>query len=250
MVKEASKELKNKMVLDPFCGTGTFLVASFHRKVAEEGEDPDEAIREVIGFDINPLSVSIARAELMLAYNNYREGVVTPLIFNTDSVTLILREEGEKWEPLSLVKELRELERKIEYADSPLFEVSKVDFSEILRIERILRGILQKPISGIIDELKKLGSGRWEGLLTQSVVNVLTKEENIKVLCDLVGKYGNGMLAISITSLFAPHLIRKIKADVIVTNPPWRLLTEIKGSYGEFLRKKASKLLRFYKARG
>jgi hypothetical protein len=42
--------LKGKIVLDPFCGSGTFLVTAFYQKI-EEGEEPNNAIREVIGFD-------------------------------------------------------------------------------------------------------------------------------------------------------------------------------------------------------
>jgi len=70
MIDKTAKDVggfKNKIILDPFCGSGTFLINAFYRKI-EEGENPDDAIREIIGFDINPLAVSIARAELMIAY--------------------------------------------------------------------------------------------------------------------------------------------------------------------------------------
>ncbi len=54
------------------------------------------------------------------------------------------------------------------------------------------------------------------------------------------------MWAASITSLFAPQIIRKVKVDMVITNPPWAQLTEPKGSYGELLREKAKKLISGY----
>lgn len=61
-------ELKDRLVMDPFCGSGTFLVRAFYRKVLEEGEDPDKAYEELVGLDVNPLAVAVARAELVIAY--------------------------------------------------------------------------------------------------------------------------------------------------------------------------------------
>ena len=60
-------DVKDKVVLDPSCGNGKFLVSVFYRKV-ELGEDPDKALDEIIGIDINPVAVEIAKAELLLAY--------------------------------------------------------------------------------------------------------------------------------------------------------------------------------------
>lgn len=60
-------DLRDRVVVDPFSGPGVFLARAFHRKV-EEGEDPGRAFSEIVGFDINPLAVAVARAELVLAY--------------------------------------------------------------------------------------------------------------------------------------------------------------------------------------
>ena len=87
-VKHLIGSFKGKIILDPFCGSGTFLVMSFYEKI-KEGEDPSDAIMEVIGFDINPLAVSIARAELILAYRKISRNnglIPKPLIFHTDTL--------------------------------------------------------------------------------------------------------------------------------------------------------------------
>ncbi|MGD8506219.1 MAG: N-6 DNA methylase, partial [Candidatus Bathyarchaeota archaeon] len=246
--------LNGKLVLDPFCGSGTFLVTTFYKKV-QEGEDPDSAIKEVIGFDINPLAVSIARAELMIAYQANRKGAVTPLVFNMDSASLLLRVPG-KWESASFLDELRELEKEIEYVNSPIYASSKIDFSEILKIEMIMRECfraasqsenVRQELKARLDELKRED---WKGALTGHIVSTLSNERSIAAISKLIEKYGNGVWAVSITSLFAPHIIRKVKVDIVITNPPWAQLTEPKGSYGKLVRGKAKELLKKYKKIG
>jgi len=246
--------LKAKRVLDPFCGSGTFLVAMFYKKV-EEGEEPDVAIKEVIGFDINPLAVSIARAELMIAYQAVKKGTVTPLIFNTDSASLLLRAPG-KWEPVSFLDELQEIEKEIEYVNSPIYGSTEIDFSEILKIEMILRERfrevsqaenIRKELSEKFDELKKAG---WKGSLTSYITETLAKRKSVNAIAKLIEKYGNGVWAASITSLFAPQIIRKVKVDLVITNPPWAQLTAPKGSYGKLIRRRAKKLLKGYEKTG
>jgi hypothetical protein len=253
-VSDGLNGLKGKIVLDPFCGSGTFLVAAFYKKV-QEGEDPDNAIKEIIGFDINPLAVSIARAELMIAYQTTKKGAVTPLVFNTDSVSLLLRTLGE-WEPVSFLDELKELERAIEYVNSPIYASTDVDFSEILGIEMILRQSFREAAQSedVKQEINvKLGGLRkeeWKGSLTHLIVETLTKKKSANAVAKLIEKYGNGVWAVSITSLFAPHIIRKVKVDIVITNPPWAQLTEPKGMYGELMRDKAKELLKGYEKSG
>ena len=249
-----NSELKGKIVLDPFCGSGTFLVVSFYRKV-QEGEDPDDAIREVIGFDINPLAVSIARAELMIAYQTRKKGAVTPLVFNTDSASLLLRA-PRKGEPLSFLEELRELEKSIQYVDSPIYTSTEIDFSEVLKIEMILRECFReasqsKDIKQELDvRLAELRRQEWKGSLTGHIVKTLSKKKSMNAIAKLIEKYGNGVWAVSITSLFAPYIIRKLKVDIVITNPPWAQLTAPKGSYGRLIRDKAKELLKGYKKTG
>lgn len=247
-------DLKGKTVLDPFCGSGTFLVVMFYKKV-NDGEDPDKAIKELIGFDINPIAVSVARAELMVAYQNIRKGTVTPLVFNTDSAGLLFKTAG-KWKTASFLEELQELEKKIKYVNSPIYASTDVDFSEILKIEVILRQYFKEAARSkdvkeeLNNKLSKLGREEWKGLVTALIAKTLADENSIEAIAKLISKYGNGVWAVSITSLFAPHIIQKVKVDVVMTNPPWAQLTEPKGAYGKLLRDKAQELLKGYEKRG
>ncbi len=131
MVNKVSNDvggLNERTVLDPFCGSGTFLVTTFYRKI-NEGERAGNAIKEIIGFDVNPLAVSIARAELMMAYQSVSEEpseVATPLIFHTDSSSLLIQEEG-SWKPSSMLEELTELEKGVEFVNYPFYVSNYTD---------------------------------------------------------------------------------------------------------------------------
>jgi hypothetical protein len=83
-----------KIVLDPFCGSGTFLVKTLHRKI-ELKEDVDEAFGEVVGFDVNPLAVAVARAELVLAYkrSSGKEPENPPHVYHIDTFATLFGEE-------------------------------------------------------------------------------------------------------------------------------------------------------------
>jgi SAM-dependent methyltransferase len=59
-------------ILDPSCGSGTFLVLAIRRKVGTlAGSDPATAlarvVESVVGFDLNPVAVSTARINYLLA---------------------------------------------------------------------------------------------------------------------------------------------------------------------------------------
>jgi len=54
----------NERVLDPACGSGTFLVESFYR-LAELGCSPNDAVRSLHGIDVNPLAVLMSTVNLV-----------------------------------------------------------------------------------------------------------------------------------------------------------------------------------------
>lgn len=78
---------EESLVIDPCCGTGSFLVEAYRRKIAA-GKKPEEALKEVVGFDINPLAVVLSRAILFVSYliaGGNKESNIVPYIFYADS---------------------------------------------------------------------------------------------------------------------------------------------------------------------
>ena len=65
---------REQTLMDPTCGSGTFLVAAIQRRIAaatEAGESPNDVLDDVfdhiLGFDLNPLAVISSRANVVLA---------------------------------------------------------------------------------------------------------------------------------------------------------------------------------------
>ncbi|MEM4647954.1 MAG: N-6 DNA methylase [Candidatus Pacearchaeota archaeon] len=98
----------DKRVLDPACGSGTFLVLVIKRikEYAEEHFlDKRELIQKIInnvkGIDLNPLAVLASKANYLIALSDLiryrpREGIEIP-IYLADSIFV---ERGEKWKTL------------------------------------------------------------------------------------------------------------------------------------------------------
>jgi len=92
------RDLPRKRILDPACGSGTFLVLAMKRlrQWASEQEAPvDEAdlleqiLSNVVGFDLNPLAVTSARTNYLLALGDllqHRRGEIDIPVYLADSI--------------------------------------------------------------------------------------------------------------------------------------------------------------------
>ena len=82
-------------ILDPACGSGTFLTNAIHwmrnkHLNLTKSEVLDRVLQNVVGIDINPVAVVIARANYILALGEYlqaRNGISIP-VFVSDSVKI------------------------------------------------------------------------------------------------------------------------------------------------------------------
>jgi hypothetical protein len=85
-----------KRLLDPACGSGTFLVLTIKRirQYAEEKMLPltdvlEQVVRNVVGFDLNPLAVISARTNYLLALGDllaHRRGEISIPVYLADSI--------------------------------------------------------------------------------------------------------------------------------------------------------------------
>ncbi|MEM4731908.1 MAG: N-6 DNA methylase [Desulfurococcaceae archaeon] len=249
-------KLKGKLVMDPFCGSGTFLVRAFYRKVYEEKEEPENAYEELVGFDVNPLAVAIARAELIIAFRRVSEKnpPSPPRIYHTD--TLAAWYGGEALD-LKDPEYTGVVNTVISYVNAKKIEqgsaFARMDplrlLTSLSRIEQLLALGIKISLSSnkcFENELKDylLRNLREEDLLERVFKDMVSKSDFVRKLSALVKKYGNGVWATTIVSAIMPSMATVLKPNVIITNPPWVLMTKYRSTYIESIREKAISILK------
>lgn len=247
--------VKDKVIVDPFCGSGTFLDEAFRRKI-NEGEEPEKAIKEIIGFDINPVAVMLARAELLLSYRTLSdtEKVISPLIFHANSMEiftapqghLFYRESSGKKRPIFLYQ-VKELLNCVDF--SKMLKISPEDVSHLPAFESALSYVMGK-LDELIKEkntLQNSARGIIDNYLGREPIKKFREALIDEGLFDLVEKYGDGVWATSLSSLFAVQLLKSGNSenlDIAISNPPWIHLSKVKEDYGRSVRELAMEILK------
>jgi type II restriction/modification system DNA methylase subunit YeeA len=211
-VEDPLKPLKIK-VLDPACGSGTFLVLyiSRLRRYAEEHymlrDLPNYVLENVVGYDLNPLAVLAARTNYLLAIADllpYVKGSVEIPIYLADSIMI-----EEKYEIRG--------DRNV-YVLKTVEGEFKVPTS-IASNQGLLRGILNEAWLCLINKCSVED-------FRQRIRAFNLDQMDSLIILDLYGKLldlerqGKDRVWISILrNAFAPIL--KGKFDYVVGNPPW-----------------------------
>jgi SAM-dependent methyltransferase len=213
-----------KRVLDPACGSGTFLVLLINhiKRVAQARRmGPTEtldAIRKgIVGFDLNPLAVIAARTNYILALGDLLkeakklgpDGIDIP-VYQCDSVLTPSTGEG-------------------------LFGAGKYPLPTSVGVFEIPSAFATKPrmetLANLLDECVE--SGVDEETFLERLSNsadMFSKEleearQPLRVLfahlSDLHSHELNGRWARIIKNAFAPLFFKSDPADYVVGNPPW-----------------------------
>jgi hypothetical protein len=225
----------DKRLLDPACGSGTFLVLAINRAKAwfdehrhECGYRKDGLIKRIltniIGFDLNPLAVMASRTNYLIAILDllgFRLGAELP-VYLCDSVMTPAEYGKGFFESMNTVKELKT-------SAGPFF--------------------IPKSISRSREHM-----GKYAELLEHSVRNKLSAddfiarcvEEGLPVegksqhhelyerLRKLDAKNQNGIWARIIKNAFAPLFVGRV--DYVVGNPPWVNWESLPGNYRDDMK--------------
>ena len=249
MMLNGFDNIKGKIILDPFCGSGTFLVTAFHMKV-DLGESPDDAYNEVVGFDVNPLAVAVARAELIIAYwrRTQKEPENPPHIYHIDTFAIWFGEGS------ILIPGLNEVASKARSFLQTLINFGFVNLGGTRDILVLLRDIeksltlairfayrkcglrtdcLEKMIVTYLEEQLK----GYQHDFIQSFLDHFKKSSASGTIAKLIVNHGgNDVWGTVFISIYAPILMTKFRPDVIITNPPWIPVTEYQAPYSNKIR--------------
>jgi hypothetical protein len=224
----------DKRLLDPACGSGTFLVMAINRIrrwydenrqecAYDEGELLKKILANVIGFDLNPLAVMAARTNYLVA--------VKDLIRHSDHVEI----------PIYLCDSIM---TPAEYGD--LFtgagNIAKVPCSALKPPHLLVpKEIAKSPkdvarYAEVLEECIKNGYAPSEFLsrCQDEGFTITAKDTHVelyKVLVQLDRENKNGIWARIIKNNFAPLFVGTV--DYVVGNPPWVNWESLPAAYRE-----------------
>jgi len=207
-------------ILDPACGSGTFLVMAISRirhwydKNRErcsfsEGDLLRKILANVIGFELNPLAVMAARTNYLIAIRDlvsYVDGVEIP-IYLCDSIMTPSQHGG-------LFAGHLEKARELKTAAATFIIPSEVALTqhEIARYAQLLEQSVENSYTS--DEF--LQRCKEDGLsITEEVLHTELYDELVR----LNKENKNGVWARIIKNAFAPVFTPRV--DYVVGNPPW-----------------------------
>ena len=221
-----------KRILDPACGSGTFLVLvinhirreALHRKMGP-AETLDAIRKNVIGFDLNPLAVIAARTNYMLALGDLLketkrlgpEGIDIP-VYQCDSVLTPSRGKG------LFERGLYKLRTSV-----GAFEVLET-FATKERMEA-LTNILDESVESNVGEEAFLHRLCQAADVYDSEFQAAKGRisELYRRIAELHAEGLNGVWARIIKNAFAPLFLEP--CDYIVGNPPWVNWESLPGEY-------------------
>jgi hypothetical protein len=217
-------------VLDPTCGSGSFLRAALaHFLRANPHTEPAELlgllIENVVGIDIHPLAVTIARATYVLALRDLithsRRPVQIPVyladsLFLPEEMRAVWNNGRNNVEIKFGLQPRKSFELPACVLDSPAFFDAVVTAGYRVAADHARTGkesltTLRKALERDVPDL----TGRSE---LDDLVEHLW--DYVKGLAELIDSHSNSIWAFIIRNTYRPALLRG-RFDVILGNPPW-----------------------------
>ena len=222
IVREVVTDPLDQYVLDPACGSGTFVaeaVAHFIESTKDASLDPKDALEwlrfSVAGIDVHPVAVHLARAAWVLAAqpairaavdDGFADNITVP-VYLGDALQLRFRS-GDMFAEHNVTVQVED-EDKTEL----VFPVDLVDWAETF--DALMGDVAEAIEKGddpalALDDNQITDSGERE-----------TLEKTMAAMQRLHEEGRNHIWAYYTRNLVRPVALSRSKVDVIVGNPPW-----------------------------
>jgi SAM-dependent methyltransferase len=218
-----------KRVLDPACGSGTFLVILIkyiRERAARKNQDPADTLelilKNVVGIDLNPLAVIAARTNYLLALGDLlqaRKSDIDIPVYQADSILAPSQPhttDGRGQNQFAFEGDIYRLRTSVGEFDIPTF-LGRRDRMDVM--------------ANVLDDCVESGTSEDAFLRRLSIEARLEQEEitagekalrNLFQRLHALHKEGlNGVWARIIKNAFAPLFLSFDPCHYIVGNPPW-----------------------------
>lgn len=233
---------KTSKILDPACGSGSFLRAAIHRIRAL---NPDVSIEElneqVYGIDIHPLSVQIAKTTLLLSIGKEITKAKKPIHLNVVLANTILAPKGVKdlfgnefilnidKENYQLTTEILEDVKLFDEALSICDDLAEQTMGKKKESEEVFENIFRKHFT------KKGSKSGANEQVVKSFYKIYTGLKTVKE------KGRDSIWKFIVQNTYKPYFLTH-KFDYVIGNPPWFTYSSIKNeSYQNILDSIATK---------
>ena len=261
VIGELLSDNPKKSILDPSCGSGTFLFKSILFKIKKlrnldmnDSEILKHILENVSGFDIHPLAALIAKTNFILALKDLlhsRNGPMSIPIFLSDSIKIpenkyVLEHDAKVFVLSTDIENFNFLFPEIIVNDVKLMNdiIEKMkqhghDLDEIVNFSK-----QQKNPDNFLEPVKNLTDGfqRYlkQNIEDQKIIEILTK--NIQTLFNLILKDSDSIWPYILRNMYQPIIISNKKVDLIIGNPPWITLKSMHNEkYQNFLKQESKK---------
>ncbi|WP_138206406.1 Eco57I restriction-modification methylase domain-containing protein [Haloimpatiens lingqiaonensis] len=211
----------NKSILDPTCGSGTFIVIAIKEIIRnnqhlDKKELLDKIINNIHGFDLNPLAVISARANYIIALGDLLDSTTEEIelpIFHCDAMLTILEQPKGNHivRKLSTRAGIYEIPLELTENKKSLYQILDI-FNKNVENELDFNEELWSKIIKLCPNIKKYDLDKQHEI--KELTNIFYKQiEELK---------GKGIMEVwtqIIKNAFAPIFHEKV--DYIIGNPPW-----------------------------
>lgn len=229
---------KTPRILDPACGSGTFLTNVIHLMKKEcrpenisEVELLELIVNNVVGVDINPLAVMIARANYIIALGELLKlgKPVTIPVYISDSIKL----------PEALFTVIEGVEVYDIEAGEYHLQIPKDVSLNAEKRARVLNGlreaIKEYKLRHDADQALQVLHRHTSEIANKAEVSVL--DQTYKTLVRLVDKGMDSIWIFMLNNIYATLSLKMRKFDMLISNPPWIVMRSIENRrYQDFLK--------------
>lgn len=240
----ACKDKALPRILDAYCGSDTFLcnAVRWMNNVLGTGTQRDQTLdtldtilNSVVGMDINPLAVTIARANYLIALGdlvNAGKQIVIP-VYVSDSIklpeakTIWVYQANEGVEVYDIEVDGSHIQIPINIAkDRPKLGRVLNGFREAVEVYRKRKNK---------DEACNVFKKETESLLSAGEFEVF--KMTLNTILGLIDKGRDAIWIFLINNMYAPVALMESKFDILVSNPPWIAMRYIENeSYQDFIK--------------
>lgn len=225
-------------LLDPACGSGTFLFNAI-RQLADNGltgrDLVDFALNNIVGTDVHPLAVTIARINYLLALTEHLldetdfSGLLSLPVYMADAliepaedttvnaITIPVNpDENEAFRiPTQSASDANNLNLAIQQMDDFANAIAERDFQTV----------------DMVTAFKQVISNLYEEVDDPIFLNHWAS--NLRLLCKLISEKRNRIWSYVLANMSRPLILAKNRFDVVAGNPPWLSYRYINSASGQ-----------------